>query len=263
MTPLLLCSLLLVFPLFATPPASVAGIQPTEGIPDLEKAVADYWELLQKGDKAGALRFVHPDDLNHFIRRTEGSFSDWKVKTITHPSPDSATVTVNIQRLLMNSRVPQEITETWVRTADGWKVRVPQPLPIVERVRARARELAQQRLPETLEVFPAQLRFYALSPRQPAAITIRNGLHEEVRVEALEFDKDRLQILSPLESVAPRSSGRILLSLHHPPAEPNQTSQVQLTLTVGGETRTFQIPVVMNYVDDITRWVAGQPRPQR
>jgi hypothetical protein len=261
MTQLLVWFLFLVWPLSLAASAGSARSQQTQDTPDLETAVTEYWELLQKGDKAGALRHVHPDDLNHFIRRTEGSFSDWKVKAIAHPSPDSAVVTVSVQRLLMNSRVPQEITETWVQTADGWKVRVPRPLPIVERVRARARELAQQRLPETLEIFPAQLRFYALSPRQPAAITIRNGLHEEVQVEALQFDKDRLQILSPLESVAPRSSGRILLGLHHPPAEPNQTSQVQLTLKVAGETRTFQIPVVMNYVDDITRWVAGQPHP--
>ncbi len=265
---MLYLALWFVLTLQAVPPspgqgALPAAAQTAQGTTDLEAAVAAYWDLLQKQDKAGALRYVHPDDLNHFIRRTEGSFSDWKVISIEQPTPDSARVTVSIQRLMMNSRVPQEITETWERTDSGWKVRVPQPVPIVERVRARARELASRRMPETLEVFPPQLRFYALSPRQPAAITIRNGLHEPVKVVGLEFDPQRLRVASPVEVVAARSSGRILMELAEVPDQANVPSEVELRLQVGEELRTFQIPVVINYVDDITRWVAGQARPHR
>lgn len=228
----------------------------------LETGVIEFWSLLQKQDKASALRFVHPDDLNNFIRRNEGSLLNWRLKGIEYKSEDEALVTVTFERLLLNSKLPQDLVETWVRQDDSWRVRIAKPVPVVERVRERAREIALRNRPETLEVYPRQLRFYALSPAQPAAISIRNGLPSEVRVEQLDFDADRIKVLSGVDSVPPRGDARILVGYVGGVEELNQTSTVRLRISMDGEIRDFEIPVIINYSDEVTRWATGKRKPR-
>lgn len=247
--------LLLIWLLSAQQPETVAP--PAE----LQEAVSDYWQLLAVQDKAAALRFIHPEDLNNFIRRSEGAFSNWSLKSVEMRSEQEASVTVSFERLLLNAKLPQNLVETWVLHEGAWRVRIAKPVPVVERVRNLAREVDAKRRESTLAVFPRQLRFYALAPGQPASVTVRNGLDAEVRIDGLNLDETRIRVVESIEKVGPKETGRILLAYLGGDDEPNLASEIEVRLVVEGETRLFKIPVIINYSDNVTRWAGEKKRP--
>ena len=69
--------------------------------PELEKAVRTFWDLLQKGDKVEALRYVAPEGRNPFVNRRTDPFLSWKLDRIELRSPDEALVTVTLEQLLL------------------------------------------------------------------------------------------------------------------------------------------------------------------
>ena len=55
--------------------------------PELEKAVRTFWDLLQKGDKVGALRYVAPEGQNPFLNRRTDPFRSWELDRIDLRTP--------------------------------------------------------------------------------------------------------------------------------------------------------------------------------
>jgi hypothetical protein len=92
-------------------------------------------------------------------------------------------------------------------------------------------------------------------------VTIRNGLDSEVRIGGLSLDENRIRVVESVEKIGPKDTGRILLAYLGGNDEPNLASRIEVRLVVEGETRLFEIPVIINYSDDITRWAGEKKRP--
>ena len=141
--------------------------------PELEKAVQTYWDLLQKGDKAGALRYVIPEGQNLFLNRRTNPFRSWELDKIEPRSRDEALVTVKAEQMLFPAGVyyPVPLREVWVRQQDGWRVRIRAPNP-EQLKRALAGGTAPRPRgpkPGALQVLPKQVKIHFLDRSQRGA----------------------------------------------------------------------------------------------
>lgn len=230
--------------------------------PDLQEAVLDYWQSLERRDKAHALQYVFPEDLNNFLNRNDAPVKNPRLKDFEAENPDRFFVTVSLDLLLPNGIFPSKSRDLWVKTSDGWRIRIDKPQAVVEHIMQAVREKEPPPLPPRLEVLPKELHFYALSPRQPAALTIRNGLSTPVDVVALEIDPELVEIVETVSSVPPRTSARIVLRYKGDDVKtPNLRTSVRLTLKQEGTTTEFTIPALCNYLDKIQRWILQQGKP--
>ena len=230
---------------------------------DLESAVQSYWNALLAQDKAAALKFVHPDDLNNFINRREARFESWKLIQTEFESESRAVVKVQLRRILPNGVVgPVKGSETWVKTEEGWRVRV---APSGEEYRKLlAASQAATPKPETedppdhLDISPETLHFYALFPRQPRLLHVRTGLGTPVDTLELQIDPDRFEILHCPHQIEAGSVGTIKLRYLGTEEGENLKTQALLRFQQNGESREFTIPIVYNYMDEISRWMMKQ-----
>ncbi|MEE8585230.1 MAG: hypothetical protein V3T83_10310 [Acidobacteriota bacterium] len=228
--------------------------------PVLEQTVRDFWAALEARDKAQAMQFVHPDDLNKFLNRNEPRFEDWKLEAIEPASGTEATVTVNISRRFPGgSLLPVRAREVWQQLDSGWKVRI-QSLEDYQ-TQLRQHQDRPPKLPPRLDIFPKTIKFYPHSD-QPGVIVIRNGLNSPVQVVGLRLDEQKFEVSRGLTEVAAQSVGRIALHYLGSERQLNLESQLRLKLKVADEVREFQIPVLYNYTDPILEWLKRQKQPQ-
>jgi hypothetical protein len=234
---------------------------------DLERNVKLYWDALMVGDKASALGLVHPDDLNNFINRREARFNNWTILDTRVKSDDEIEVKIQLQRILANGVVgPVKGWETWVKHAGQWKVRV-QPSGEQYRSLLAGRATREKPAPAAkspdLEVGPKTLTFYAVSPRQSRFLHIWNGLEEPVELLEIVLDSERFQVQESPSVVAARSSARVKFQYTGDDSGENLQSEFLLRLKQGNQTRDFRVPVVYNYMDEISRWLQKkQPQKQ-
>lgn len=243
-----------------------AGAQsPESTIPaDLERAVTAYWKSLEKNDKATALQYVHPEDLNHFLNRRTAPFRDARVERFEPLGEGEYRITVSLDLLLPNGIFRSRSRDLWVRTEQGWRIRIPPPEAVAEHIMRATSPQKKTPLPPRLDVLPRELHFYALSPRQPAGVTIRNGLDTEVRVVEVSFDEKLLELLHSVDSVPGGSTARILFRYKGADLKTqNLTTEIGLVLEVNGERRTFRIPALCNYMNQIQRWILEQMTKQK
>ena len=228
--------------------------------PVLEQTVRDFWAALEARDKAQAMQFVHPDDLNDFLNRNEPRFEKWKLEAIEPTSETEATVTVKVSRRIPGgSLLPVRAREVWQQLDSGWKVRIQSWKDYQNQLRQHL--YRPSKLPPRLDVFPKILKFY-FHADQPGVIVIRNGLNSPLQVVGLRLDEQKFEVSLGLTEVAAQSVGRIALHYLGSEKQPNLESQVRLKLKVGDEVREFQIPVLYNYTDPILEWLKRQKQPQ-
>jgi hypothetical protein len=219
-----------------------------------------YWDALQTGDKAKALQFVHPDDLNNFISRSEARFESWKLTEVDLKSENEARVGIQLQRLLPNGVVgPVKGRETWLRTEEGWRIRIEAAGRQYQRIIAGGRRNRDEEnsasMPERLEVSPRILNFYALFPNQPRLLHILNGLDTPVESLEIEIDPEKFEILTRPDKLAPRSKGLIKFRYLGKEEGENLKDQFVLRIQQGGKTKEIMVPVVYNYMDAASRWL--------
>jgi len=235
-------------------------VNPSE---ELERTVQSYWDALLVQDKASALKYVHPEDLNNFISRREALFENWKLLQVDIKSQDEAVVKIQLQRVLPNGVVgPVKGSETWVKTEEGWRVRIEpsgqQYRKLRAAVPASAREAEPDQLPEKLEVSPDKLTFYALFPRQPRLLYIRNGLKTPVDALEIQVDAGKFEILVRPDRIEPHSVGTIKVRYVGTEEGENLETQALLRLKQEGHTQEFTIPIIYNYLDEVSRWMMQQ-----
>lgn len=220
----------------------------------LRQAVAVYWDSLRIRDKATALRYVHPDDINDFINRREAAIGGWSLQSLQSIEPGRIRVTVKLDQKLPNgieSRV--SFSEDWLKTDQGWRVRV----TTLEDLRSRQAESskARARIPSSLDVFPKTLRFYALANKQPGVVVIRNGLELSIDVVSLEVDEEKFKVGEMPAEVAAGTVRRIPVRYIGDEKEPNLKSSATLKLRRNGDPVIFEIPILYNYADRVTQWL--------
>ena len=231
--------------------------------PELEKAVRTFWDLLQKGDKVGALRYVTPEGQNPFLNRRTDPFRSWELDRIELRSPDEALVTVKLEQLLLLAGVyyPVPTREVWVRQPDGWQNRI-RPLDMEKLKRAFVGGAApKKRGPKAgvLEVVPKQVRIHFLDRAQQGAVRVRNGLSETVHLSRIDYDKTRFELLESGGSVAPGQDLRLAFRYIGKENEKSLRSEVRLILKREDESkeRLVAVPILYNYVSRGARGLLG------
>jgi hypothetical protein len=228
---------------------------------DLTENVQLYWDALQVSDKASALKFVHPEDLNNFINRREARFKSWKLLDTEIKSENEAVVRIQLERILSNGVVgPVRGKETWVKHEGSWKVRVmssgEQYRKMLGGYSSRYNRVTEKS--KSLEVRTDKLNFYAISPTQPRFLRIWNGLDAAAKIEEVSVDAERFKVLQFSEKIEAQSTGTVKIQYTGSETGENLESEIRLRLLQNGETKEFVVPVVYNYMDEISRWVSRQ-----
>ncbi|MFZ0426780.1 MAG: hypothetical protein WAO20_01590 [Acidobacteriota bacterium] len=248
---------LLVFLLTLLPQANGSADVPAE----LTEAVTAYWQALEKHDKVSAMQYVYPEDLNNFLNRQDADFRNWHCVSTQLVDSDTAKVVVSFERFVLKAYLESDAREVWVRTDQGWKVRVERPISITDRIHRAVEKSAKSELPARLDVVPARLTFYGLAPRQPSALRIRNGLDLPAEIVNLEYDPSMLTAEGSVTTIAPHSSARIFFRYSgRKLTEENVEGKIVLKIRQGGEERTIEVPVVYNYMNDLERWISRQTK---
>ncbi|MDE2926808.1 MAG: hypothetical protein OXT71_10465 [Acidobacteriota bacterium] len=247
--------LLLYLGLFSTPAVD----------PELEKSVQAFWDLLQKGDKVGALQYVVPESRNPFLNRPTNNFRSWELDRIELRAPDEALVTVKLQQMLLPSAsyYPVPTREIWIRQPDGWRIRILPPNPEQFR-RAFIGGPAPKPSgpnPGTLEVVPRQVKIHFLDRTQQGAVRIRNGLSETVQISRIDYDRTRFELLESAGSVAAGQDLRLSFRYIGNESGKGLRNELRLLLKRGGDEdakeQLFTVRVLYNYVSPGARGLLG------
>ena len=244
--------------------AALPGFAPAHGPAgdapaQLIESVDAFWSALQARDKATAMRFVLPEDLNNFLNRQEAEFRNWSRVRIELLDENRADVVISFDRAVLGSFLKTEITEHWVRTDEGWRIRVDRPVPVAKRIFQTIEEAEKKELPPRLEVRPARLPFYGIAAKPAARLRILNGLDLPAEIVGLEYDTSMLTVEKPLKSVPPHTIGSILFRYSGPKLDKeNVEGQIVLRIRQGDQTRTYEVPVVYNVINDLERWFRKQ-----
>ncbi len=220
-------------------------------IPELENSVRVYWDALSRLDRVEAMKYVHPSDLNQFLNRAPSLIGGWELGEISMESETLATVRLRVTRNFFGRFQAVPTSETWEKTEDGWKVSI-QP---IEQQFAKLTSFQKPPLPERLDVFPKQLRFYAMAPQQPGVLVIRNGLKVDLEIVGLQVDSARFRLPEFTPKVAARSVVRIPIRYAGKEKKSNLKSELRLQIRIGEEIRDFGVPIVYNYTDRVMEWI--------
>ncbi|MCY3777506.1 MAG: nuclear transport factor 2 family protein [Candidatus Aminicenantes bacterium] len=233
--------------------------------PQLEKAVRTFWDLLQRGDKVGALRYVAPESRNPFLNRRTDPFLSWELDRIELRSPDEALVTVKVEQMLLPSGAyyPVPSREVWIRGPDGWRIRVRRP-DMEKLKRAFVGAAAPKKRgpkPGVLEVVPRQVKIHFLDRSRRGAFRIRNGLSETVQISRIDYDKTRFELLDSGDSVAPGQDLRLSFRYIGNESKKGLSNEFRLLLKRGGDEdakeQLFTVRVLYNYVSPGARGLLG------
>ena len=234
---------------------------------ELTPAVQTYWNLLEKGDKIGALEYVVLRGRNAFIRRREPPFRSWKLIKIEPRSQQEALVTVEIDQLLVlaGTYYPMPVKESWVREEGRWRVRVVQPTPdMLKNLYTGQSETPEEPGVPHLEVLPNRVKIHFLDRSQKGLIQIQNNLHGPVWVSRIEFDQTRFELLETGESIGPGQKLKVIFRYIGKESQKQLKSEVRLFLKRGlrdsigkDKEELFAIPVLYNYVSPGARGLLG------
>ena len=233
--------------------------------PELEKSVRTFWDLLQKGDKVGALQYVGPESQNPFLNRPTNTFRSWELDRIELRTPDEALVTVKVEQMMLPSGgyYPVPTREVWIRQPDGWRIRIRPRNPEQFRrafIGDRAPKLRRPK-PGTLEVVPRQVKIHFLDRKQRGAVRIRNGLSETVHISRIDYDKTRFELLESADSVAAGQDLRLSFRYIGKESKKGLRNEIRLLLKRGGDEdakeKLFTIPVLYNFVSPGARGLLG------
>ena len=233
--------------------------------PELENSVRTYWNLLQKGDKVGALRYVVDEGQNLFLNRRTNPFRSWTLDRIEPRSPDEALVTVKVEQLILPAGVyyPMPVGEVWVRQQNGWRLRIRPPTQEqLKRIfSGGATRKSRAPKPGTLEVLPKRVRIHFLDQTQRGMVFVRNGLPEAVHIARVDYDRTRFELLETGESVASGQELRLVFRYIGNETEKPLKSQIRLFVKHGegdeAKEEVREVPILYNYVSPGARGLLG------
>lgn len=220
----------------------------------LEASVKSYFDALGQRDKVAASSYVHPADLNNFYNRNDAAFSGWAIQNIEPHGAEGAEVVVRIQQVFFGrvSR-PVSVHTKWVEVEGRWMVRVPSAEDL-QKSRFQPYQSAPK-MPHRLDVVTDVLKLYGITTTQSAALVIRNGLDEPVEVVSVEVDPRRFLLKQVPESIAARTTGKVWVVYVGKEEGENLSSRLRLVLSVSGQEREYEIPILYNYWDEQSRWM--------
>ncbi|RPI28321.1 MAG: hypothetical protein EHM61_05545 [Acidobacteria bacterium] len=233
---------------------------------ELKETVSAYWNLMAKGEKASALKFVVESCQNDFINRVEPKIQTWRYVSADSVSETEATVTIEMEALFRGAQIAsgfQKITkrETWVRDGNSWKLRVTKPSmeslgPLVSGPQKAA-------LPKGLRVTPTVLKIQFLNKSQTGRLRIENGNDLAAQVVSAKFDKTRFELVKWPDRIEPGEVAEIVVRYKGTENDKNLESQLNLVLKEGDqEAKLFQVPVIYNYLSDGARGLFGLTEEQ-
>ncbi len=226
----------------------------------LEERVAAYWNLLVRKDKAAALEqsLVAREARNAFIQRREPRIRAWTPVRIEPRSESEALVTVEIEEALPG--VPGfhkvQVVEAWKREEGQWRalVRATDPAEVLGQFQTRPPPAP---LAGVLRVVPDTMRIHFLNRLRTGAVRLANGLDAPVQIEKLDFDRGRFRLVKAPAAVAPSSYGEIVLEYIGGEIAKDRESLLKVFLLERGTPRTFEVPIVYNYLSPGARALFG------
>lgn len=232
--------------------------------PELEPAVRSYWDLLLKGDKAGALHYVDEPGRNAFLNRRIAPFRSWTLEQIEMRSPDEAAVTVKLDQMITaGTYYPRPFVEIWVRQEAGWRLRVRASRPDQLKTILSGAAAAKLRKPRAgvLEVHPRQVRIHFLDRSQRGAVRVRNDLPGTVHITRVDYDRTRFELLETGESVAAGQDLRLMFRYIGNETEKPLKSQVRIIVKHGegdeSKEELLEVPILYNYVSPGAKALLG------
>lgn len=228
----------------------------------LQQRVEGYWQAMEKKDKYGALEYVLPDARNAFIQRREFVFRNWKVEEIRPVANEvKAHVILSVERLMEQSGTFYQapIRQTWVYQDDRWYLSVPQlgSRQVHELLYGLNRKVDHV-VEGEVSVAPDMLKMSFLNPVQRAAIVIRNGLEEPLRLVGVTVDSSRFEIEELPESIS--SGTETTIYLRYTGSEDEKDLQSRATVVLedkDGQRREYPIQILYNHISETTKAFFG------
>jgi hypothetical protein len=228
----------------------------------LKDTLDAYWSLMAKGDKAGALKYVEEESLNHFISRKEPKIQAWRTAEVKLLSDTEARVAVEIEGLYPGTVGLQKVLkhDTWIRTAEsGWKLRVGKAsMEKINQLFAGGR----RELPEILEIRPESIRISFIDSSQLGFVFVSNGTAIPAEVLSLKYDEARFELIDAPRVVEPGQRAALKIRYRAIENEKNLRSQITFVLKHGDQEKLYQIPVFYNYLTKADRGLFGLTEEQ-
>jgi len=233
---------------------------------ELKNTVSAYWNLMGKGEKAAALKFVLESSQNDFINRDEPKIRAWRYVSANSINPQEAEVTVEIEAIFKGAPISAgfqtiQRRETWVWNKKAWKLRVEKP-SVAAIAPFFTGEKAKEPLPSVLQISPSILRIQFFSKVQDGRIRILNGTEAAADLVSAKVDEGRFDIVKRPDHVQPGQSGELVLHYKGTENDKNLESQITVVLKQGDQEKLFQIPIVYNYLSDGARGLLGLTEEQ-
>ncbi len=232
---------------------------------ELKNAVSAYWNLMAKGEKAAAMKFVLPSCQNDFVNRSEPKIRTWQLVSTEPVSDTEAVVTVRMEALYKQAAVSAgfqtvEKRETWVRDKNSWKLKVTKSS--IAEVAPLFANTTRNELPKVLNITPTVLKIQFLNQAQVGHVTIQNGMPQPAELVSVKFDETRFELVERPTKIGAGDKANLALRYKGNENDKNLNSQVTLVLKQENQEKLYQVPILYNYLSDGARALFGLTEEQ-
>ncbi len=227
--------------------------------PELDAAVKDYWGLMAKPDKFGALKHVLKGSENNFIALHAPSIRSWKVAQIQMRSATEAEVMVETVAWSPGalSFQTRQASYTWIHDGTSWKVLIPKPGFRIDPTLPPQGAAEKKPLAPELRVSPETVKIPFLNTVQKIRIKVANGTPKPALLDRVELDEKKFELTDRPTAVDPGQS--VHMTLHYTGNETAKDLKSSLTLVFkhDDQERVFRVPILYNYLSLRTRQFFG------
>ncbi len=232
---------------------------------ELKDAVSAYWNLMTKGEKAAAMKFVLPSCQNDFVNRVEPKVRTWRLVSTESVSDTEAIVTIRMEALFKEALLTAgfqsvEKHETWVREKNSWKLKVAKPS--IAAVAPLFSNTSERPLPKVLHITPTVLRIQFFNKAQVGRVRIENGMPHPAELASVKFDEARFELVERPSRIEAGKTADLALRYKGTETDKNLESQVTLLLKQEDQEKLYQIPILYNYFSDGARALFGLTEEQ-
>lgn len=227
---------------------------------DLRKAVSAYWNLMVKGEKATALKFVLPSCQNDFVNRVEPKVRSWELVSLESVGKREAVVTIRMEALFKEAVLGAgfqsvEKHETWVRDKNRWKLKVVKPS--IAALAPLAAPTTDSQVPKALLVTPATVQIQFFNKAQRGVLHIQNGTDLPAELVSAKFDETRFDLVELPSRIEAGKKADMVIRYKGEEIVKNLESQMTLLLKHDGQEKLYQVPIIYNYFSDGARALFG------
>jgi hypothetical protein len=230
----------------------------------LKKTVSVYWNLMTKGDKVTAMKYVLPSCQNDFVNRVEPKIRAWDLVSIEPVNDKEAVVTVRMEAfykeaLRSGGFQSVEKRETWVRDNNSWKLKVTKPSMAAV---APLFKTTNRQLPNVLRIRPTVLHIQFFNPAQVGRVIIQNGTAAPAELLSVKVDETLFELVARPSLIEAGKAEKLILRYKGNENDKNLQSQMTVVLKHEGQEKLYQIPVIYNYFSDGARALFGLTEEQ-